>query len=493
MIELRDYQLASIEGLRQGIREGRRSQVLCIPTGGGKTVVASYLLREAHAKGSRAAMVVDRIALAQQTSRMLHRYEVPHGVAQGGNTFGRAERIQVISAATAERRGWLPDLQLLIVDECHSTRSQTVEYIKSSAIPVIGLTATPFAPTLGDIYQGVVNVTTTDALVEAGFLVPLKVYAAKAPDMTGAKKVGGEWTDSEAGERGIQIVGDVVAEWVAKTREHFGGPVKTLVFSATVAHGEELCRQFGQAGFRFEQISYQTPDAERQARMDEFAKPQSDIVGLVSCEALAKGYDQPDVLCGVGARPYRKSLAAHIQQIGRVMRPSPAKQYSLWLDHSGNYLRHMDAMLDFFAHGVDKLGAEQWTETPKEPTEKEKKERACPACGWVFTEPSDACPACGLERPKRNVVVTKPGTMEQVQLLDDRALWRQFCRLAYNETRGDAERARKMALARFRASTGAWPRSNRFDPCYESEIDRRVEGKFKYQGIKWARSKRAGR
>ena len=58
MIELRDYQPASIDGLRQGIREGRRAQVLCIPTGGGKTVVASYLLREAHGKGTRAAMVV---------------------------------------------------------------------------------------------------------------------------------------------------------------------------------------------------------------------------------------------------------------------------------------------------------------------------------------------------------------------------------------------------------------------------------------------------
>ena len=56
----------------------------------------------------------------------------------------------------------------------------------------------------------------------------------------------------------------------------------------------------------------------------------------MSCEALAKGFDVPDVLCLIGARPYRKSLAAHIQQIGRVMRPSPGKEFALVLDFAGN-------------------------------------------------------------------------------------------------------------------------------------------------------------
>lgn len=36
MIELRDYQLAGIEGLRAGIRAGHRSQVLVVPTGAGE-------------------------------------------------------------------------------------------------------------------------------------------------------------------------------------------------------------------------------------------------------------------------------------------------------------------------------------------------------------------------------------------------------------------------------------------------------------------------
>jgi superfamily II DNA or RNA helicase len=40
--ELRPYQLESVERLRQGIRDGHRSQLLCAPTGSGKTIIAAF-------------------------------------------------------------------------------------------------------------------------------------------------------------------------------------------------------------------------------------------------------------------------------------------------------------------------------------------------------------------------------------------------------------------------------------------------------------------
>src|SRR3546814_15584494 len=103
-----------------------------------------------------------------------------------------------------------------------------------------------------------VNVKTTNQLIAEGFLVPLKVYAAKAADMTGAKVIAGEWAEAEIEKRGNEIIGDIVAEWRQKTAQHFGGPVKTIVFSATVAHGGELCRRFQVPGFNFQKHIYNT-------------------------------------------------------------------------------------------------------------------------------------------------------------------------------------------------------------------------------------------
>ena len=231
------------------------------------------------------------------------------------------------------------------MDECHAIRKETAKLIQNMPkLTVLGLTATPFTKGLSKLYTNLVNVTTTDVLTEQGFLVPLKMYAAVAPDMRGAKVVGGEWADSEIEKRGQAIIGDIVQEWQAKTLLHFGGPVKTICFSATVDHGAELCAQFNAAGHRFEQISYRDgSDDRRRELIAEFRKPDSQITGLVSCEVFTKGFDVPDVLCGISARPYRKSFSSHIQQLGRVLRPANEKSFALWLCHSGNVLRfHVD-------------------------------------------------------------------------------------------------------------------------------------------------------
>ena len=87
-IELRDYQEESEERLRQGLREGHLRQILCAPTGSGKTLSAAHLIKEALGKGSRSAFIADRVALVTQTSQRFYELGIPHGVAQGGTPSG---------------------------------------------------------------------------------------------------------------------------------------------------------------------------------------------------------------------------------------------------------------------------------------------------------------------------------------------------------------------------------------------------------------------
>jgi ribosomal protein L32 len=238
----------------------------------------------------------------------------------------------VCSAQTLEKRKSFPGLDLLIIDEAHQTRKATKKFIDMHPnIKVIGLSATPFTAGLGNIFSHVVNTVTTKYLVDTKMLVPLRVFLAKEIDMTGAKKIAGEWSDDETSERGIKITGDVVNEWIKKTHEVYGRPRKTIVFAASVAHGADLASKFNEAGYNFVPISYMDTDEYKKEVFEDFAKPDTGIHGLIAVDILTKGFDVPDVQIGVSARPFSKSLSSHIQQMGRVMRSHPSKEFGLWL------------------------------------------------------------------------------------------------------------------------------------------------------------------
>ena len=497
---LRDYQRGCIDGLREGFRNGHKHQILMAPTGAGKTVVASYLMQIAKDKGTRVAFVVDRVNLVDQTSATLDSYGIPHGVIQADHPRRNGERIQICSAQTIEKRGFFPDLGMLIVDECHTTRKATTQIIKSRPdMPVIGLTATPFTKGIGEIYTNLVNVTTTNKLVEEGFLAPLKIYAAKAADMTGAKLIAGEWADRDIEERGNKIIGDIIQEWQDKTALHFGGAVKTIVFSATVAHGEELCRQFNEAGFNFQQISYKDgSDERRRDLIAEFRKPDSIITGLVSCEVFTKGFDVPDILCGISARPYRKSLSSHIQQMGRVMRIAPGKDFGLWLCHSGNAARFNGDTQDIFLNGLKRLDTgELDAKVRKELTPKEKEAIAC-SCGFLMPFAMPKCPSCGKERKRNSDVENIPGSLELLNgkpitnfLADRVSTWDQLVFLAIKNNPTDEVKAKRWAKAQFHSIYKDWPYFDNMDrpEAPSPELKAKVTAMF----ILWIKGNGKGR
>ena len=505
LLQLRDYQLQSVEALRRGIRGGHLRQILGAPTGSGKTLCATHLMQEAIGKMSHALFVVDRIALVDQTSAMFDTYDVPHGVIQADHWRTRSwERIQIASAQTLARRSWQcqHDPQLVVVDECQTLHRSVIDFIvRHPELIVVGLSATPFTKGLGKIYSNVVNVATTHRLIEQGYLAALKTYVGKAPDMTGAKtKFDGEWQDSELEERGIAIIGDVVSEWIAKTMLHFGRPVKTIVFAPTVAHGDELCRRFQEAGFNFQLVSYRDRNGEHRRKLiEEFRKPDSEITGLVSCEALAKGFDVPDILCGIGARPYRKSLSGHVQQLGRVMRCAPGKEYALWLDHSNNFVRFYDDTQEFFLNGISRLDDGKLNDrVRREPTEREVFDFRCGECNHAMEPSLERCPACGWTRPRRKShVIELPGELHEIELdkrlqtqpawmRDRESVWRQLCCIADRKRRGNRK---GFALAMYKKMFGEWPK-HPFELTPREEPLPAVERKVLSQLIAYAKRKR---
>ena len=396
-LELRPYQSEAVEALRAKGRDGHKRIMLCAPTGAGKTEIAIYLIQEAGAKDQKVAFVADRVVLVDQTSKRLSQYGIRHGVAQGNNTRGRAEPIQVWSSQTIARRGRWPDLDLLLIDEAHTQHKTLLSLARRWDGPVVGLTATPLSPGLSKHYSTVVNVTTTDRLLADSYLAHLRVYAGKEINMTGARKALGEWQNKEVRERSRPIIGDIIGEWERRTQEHFGGPVKTLAFSADVAHGEEICRAFEAAGHDFRQSTYRDSSKSDEEMIEAFRR--GEFSGLVSVEKFVKGFDVPDVRCIIGARPYSSSLAMVIQQMGRGMRTADGKKYCLYLDHAGNVAGWYGDIRAFWAAGVDELPGDDARPRKQRREGSERADVVC-QCGFISPLQERECAACGLRRKR---------------------------------------------------------------------------------------------
>jgi superfamily II DNA or RNA helicase len=294
-------------------------------------------------------------------------------------------------------------------------RKSIITYIQENNIRLLGLSGSPHTKGMGKVYSKVTGLTTMRQLVEDyKKLVPLRVFVCQEIDMQGSKKVANEWSDKEVTERGIKITGDVVHEWHKKTLEVYGEIRKTIVFCAGTAHGINLEQNYKAAGFNFVAISYKNTEEFKAEVLAEFAKPDSNITGVISCEILVKGFDVPDVHIIVDARPLSKSFSSHVQKLGRGMRGYPGKEYCTLIDHSGNYLRFKDQWDELYNDGVMELddGAEK---TKAEPTKDQKDAAKCPVCGALWDHPGDVCSHCGHTRIRRNEVKTVPGEMVEIE------------------------------------------------------------------------------
>jgi len=428
----RSFQDPAIESIIAGRRVGHRVQMLCSPTGSGKTYLGLKLCHASLKVGRKATFVCDRKSLINQTSAVASTYGLhQHGIIQAQNPrFNMDLPFQIASVQTVMERGW-HDTDLIIVDEAHTMYATLVDHIKTTKATVIGLSATPFTRGLGQIFTNLINAATMHQLTESGELVPMKVLSCTRINMDGAKVSDGEWTDKAAAERGMEIVGDVVSEW-----SRFAENRKTIVFAANVRHCEELCRQFNECGVLAEVFTHATKDNDRERILDEFARTDSAIRVLISVEALAKGFDVKDVGCVVDCRPLRKSLSTAIQMWGRGLRASKetGKTDCLLLDHSGNIVRFIEDFTHFFYHGLESLDEGEKLDRSVRKDVQERETVCCPKCGYkpFFKR----CMSCGHEIAPEAAVAALPGQMHEILIgkhrvaSSERDLWNQLCSYA---------------------------------------------------------------
>lgn len=488
--EPREFQKTAHEELRKGFLDGHKNQLIMAPTGGGKTYLGLRIAHEALVKGKRALFVCDRTTLINQTSEVSDAYGLSsHGIIQAKHWRRNNMPFQIASVQTIAKREYWPSADVIIIDEAHTQHKAWTEYIMQTNAAVIGLSATPFSNGLGNLFSNLINATTMHELTKQGVLVPMRIFTCTRPDMTGAKTVGGEWSDKAAEERGMAIIGDVVSEWIK-----FSENRKTIVFGATIKHCQEICRQFVDAGIMAAVFTSETKPTERELLLDEYRKHDSNLKVLISVEALAKGFDVPDVGCVVDCRPLRKSLSTAIQMWGRGLRSSPqtGKKDCILLDHSGNIIRFAEDYTEIFFNGLAKLDTGEKLDKKIRKDDEEIEKKGCPSCGYKpFYK---RCMSCGFEIQEKALTEHEVGRMQEITLNgkklanDHSHLWYQVATYAKYHSKPEKQQARAAHL--YKAMTGTFPPWGwKVADAPEVEVTRNVYNKIANLNIRWKKGK----
>lgn len=407
---LRPYQVDAIQALRTALREGHRCIMLMGATGFGKTTVASEMIANAVAKGKRAIFIADRQELVEQASGRLDEDGIHHGIIMADHwRFDPSAPVQVASIQTLARRT-PPDFDLAIIDEAHVFYRAHAELMqKYSAIPFVGLSATPFTKGLGKHYSKMVVAATAADLIDQGYLVDARVYAPSEPDVAKIQIVRGDYHEGQLAMAADkpELVADIVKTW-----QQLGEQRQTLCFAVNVAHSKHIVAQFRAAGIAAEHIDAYIDTAERRDIIARFRRGEIRILSNVAI--LDKGFDVPECSCLIMARP-TKSLMLYIQTCGRVLRTSPGKADAIILDHAGNTCR-LGFITDPLPTQLDDGKKKTKEEQQQQQKEKEQLPKPCPKCHAVKPPKTHTCPACGFT-PERiaNVEYQKDGELKEIK------------------------------------------------------------------------------
>lgn len=387
-MQLRGYQHKVINDLRIAMQQGAKAPLLCLPTGGGKTVILATIAAQAAAKGRRVLILVHRRELIHQTASKLQWAGLDHGIIAAGHPAS-AHAVQVASVQTLVRRlsrmTWQPSL--VIIDEAHHAAAGSWRKILDHWPDTyrLGVTATPCrldGRGLSEAFDHLVLGPSVADLIAARFLSAARIYAPPVvADLSAVRRRAGDYANDQAAAAMDRptVTGDAITHY-----QRLAAGQQAIAFCCNVAHAVSVCDAFETAGIRAALLLGDTTN--RDQVVADYASGAVRV--LVTVDVVSEGFDVPAASCAILLRP-TQSLGLYLQQVGRVLRPAPGKDAALILDHVGNVPRHGfpdDPREWSLSEGIVRGG--RGTPAPSV--------RTCPECYAAF-KPQPQCPVCGAQ------------------------------------------------------------------------------------------------
>jgi len=337
-MNLRPYQKQAIQSLRANFKQGKKAVLLCIPTGGGKTVIFTTIAKNAIIKGAKVMIVCDRKELINQAKYNLNLLGLNPTIIAPGYPQD-PNNCYLASVDTLRRRG-LPEVDIVIMDEAHKQTFDKVifKYREDFQDPFfIGATATPVRTgsqgALSGYYDAIVEPVTIADLLKDGYLVPCRTFAAKI-DLSEVKITGGDYNSGDLYKEfnKSSLYAGLVDHW-----EKFAKGKKTLIFNVNVEHSIKTVEALTAAGYNAKHLDGKTPDKKRAQILEDFKEGKFNILSNFS--VLTTGYDEPSIEAIIVNRA-TKSLPLWLQMCGRGSRTFEGKKDFTVIDMGANCYEH---------------------------------------------------------------------------------------------------------------------------------------------------------
>ena len=392
--ELRDYQKQLKSYIYQLIRDGKKRILIYAPTGSGKTAILSSILSDALSRNKRSMLIIHRDFLVEQSRTAMIKTGISSddiGIIKAGYQENRDRPIQIAELQSLQNRATPDGLDLVILDECHSTaffkHYQTIKQHSLNAVH-LGFSASPWRLKSTDEYFGlhfdaIAEGPGIGELIESGYLARPRYYGyGGLVDITRLDtNKSGEFKDSQIESEFIKSeVPQAVTEKILELCDGRTG----IIFNAGVEQSQIQTQLLNAAGIPTVHLDANTPFKERQMYFDKLASGEIRCISSIGC--LTEGFDVPSISFVVLSRA-TKSRALYIQMCGRGLRISPDKIDCLILDFGGNVKR---------LGMLNKKVLITLEPTPKHEDDLMLKEcdnchsmvsiftRICPECGYIF-------------------------------------------------------------------------------------------------------------
>ncbi len=345
-IDLYNYQKGAIDKIFERFEDCPSDYHLLyqLPTGGGKTIIFSEIVRQyLKLKKKKVVVLTHRIELCNQTSKVLTDFGVLNKVVNSKASLDDQEEyscfvamVETLNNRLLDDKLDISDVGLVIIDEAHyNSFTKLLKFFSCSFI--LGVTATPLSSNINlpmtDNYDELIVGESISELIKNNFLARANLYTYNVGLTSLIVGANGDYTVKSSEE--LYTNNDMLSKLLLAYEERCLNQ-KTLIFNNGINTSLIVYDTFKKAGFNVRHLDNTATKKQRSETLKWFKETPDAI--LTSVSILTTGFDEPTVKCIMINRA-TKSLTLYYQMIGRGSRLLKDKNTFEVIDLGNNFYR----------------------------------------------------------------------------------------------------------------------------------------------------------